>query len=380
MKNILVIHQSAELYGSDKMLLLLLKSMDKAKFYPVVVVPGEGPLKQELEKDNIKVVTAPVLKVYRKMFTPKNLYRFFKDIKKGVSLLDKLNVEYGFDLIYSNTLAVLLGMFYARKRKIKHVWHVHEIIVHPKIFAEAYPRLLNKTAHKVICNSLATRDNLLHRVSALQSKTVVVYNGLDESQRVGAVATKVDFGFTQEDIVITLVGRISRLKGHKWTVSAFSKYLKTSNAKLFFVGSPVPGQEYYETELRDIIKHEGLENKVTILPFTKNLKQIWDVTDIALMPSTEAESFGLVGLEAMLAKKPLVASNLGGLKEIVLNNETGYLVNPLDDKALADALIKLMDNPQLQNEFGESGYNRAKQQFSLQNYLKGINSVLEAES
>lgn len=380
MKNILVIHQSAELYGSDKMLLLLLKSMDKAKFYPVVVLPGEGPLKQELEKENIKVVTAPVLKVYRKMFTPKNLYHFFKDIKKGVNLLDKLNGEYRFDLIYSNTLAVLLGMFYARKRKIKHVWHVHEIIAHPKIFAEAYPRLLNKTAHKVICNSLATRDNLLHRVSALQSKTVVVYNGLDESQRVGNVATKADFGFTQEDIVITLVGRISRLKGHKWTVSTFAKYLKTSNAKLFFVGSPVPGQEYYETELRDIIKHEGLENKVTILPFTKNLKQIWDVTDIALMPSTEAESFGLVGLEAMLARKPLIASNLGGLKEIVLNNATGYLVDPLDDKALADALIKLMDNPQLRNEFGESGYNRAKQQFSLQNYLNGINSVLEAES
>lgn len=380
MKNILVIHQSAELYGSDKMLLLLLKSMDKAKFYPVVVLPGEGPLKQELEKENIKVVTAPVLKVYRKMFTPKNLYRFFKDIKKGINLLDKLNCEYRFDLIYSNTLAVLLGMFYARKRKIKHVWHVHEIIAHPKIFAEAYPRLLNKTAHKVICNSLATRDNLLQRVPALHSKTVLVYNGLDESQRVGAVATKADFGFTQEDIVITLVGRISRLKGHKWTVSAFAKYLKTSNAKLFFVGSPVPGQEYYETELRDIIKHEELENKVTILPFTKNLKQIWDVTDIALMPSTEAESFGLVGLEAMLAKKPLVASNLGGLKEIVLNNETGYLVDPLDDKALADALIKLMDNPQLRNEFGESGYKRAKQQFSLQNYLKGINSILEAES
>ena len=61
MKNILFIHQSAELYGSDKTLLLLLKYLDKSKYNPLVVLPNEGPLKQELEKENILVVIAPVL-------------------------------------------------------------------------------------------------------------------------------------------------------------------------------------------------------------------------------------------------------------------------------------------------------------------------------
>ena len=77
MKNILFIHQSAELYGSDKTLLLLLKYLDKAKFYPVVILPNDGPLKNELEKVNIEVHIAPVLKLYRKMFSPKNLITFF---------------------------------------------------------------------------------------------------------------------------------------------------------------------------------------------------------------------------------------------------------------------------------------------------------------
>ena len=119
MKNILFIHQSAELYGSDKTLLLLIKNLDKSKFYPIVILPNEGPLKKELESESIIVVIAPVLKLYRKMFTPKKLVGFLKDFKKGFSVLRKLNEEYKFEIIYSNTLAVLLGFFFAKKNNIK---------------------------------------------------------------------------------------------------------------------------------------------------------------------------------------------------------------------------------------------------------------------
>ena len=159
MKNILFIHQSAELYGSDKTLLLLLKYLDKTKFTPVVVLPFEGPLKHEIEKENIKVVIAPVLKLYRKMFTPKNLLKFFRDIKTAVSILDNINKQYNFDLVYSNTLAVLLGIIYARKRKVKHLWHVHEIIKYPKVFMKLFCKLLqNKANTKIVYNSISTEN------------------------------------------------------------------------------------------------------------------------------------------------------------------------------------------------------------------------------
>lgn len=377
MKNILVIHQAAEMYGSDRMLYLTVTGLDKTKFFPVVVLPQEGPLKTELEKQDIKVVVAPVLKVYRSMFTPKNLIRFSKDIKKGIAILDKLNKQYKFDIVYSNTLAVLLGMMYARKRKIKHVWHVHEIIVHPKIFAEAYPKLLAKRADVVICNSQATESNLVNRQPSLSKKTVVVHNGPAVSKSQREAATKEDFGFSQQDIIITLVGRISRLKGHKWLLNTFTNYLQQTKAKLLLVGSPVPGQEFYEDEVYEIVQTEGLENKVTVLPFTKSLKQIWDVTDIAVMPSTEAESFGLVALEAMLAKKPVVASNHGGVTEIVVNNETGYLVEPSNEGEFADALLKLINSADLRKELGEKGYERAIAEFSPEKYIANISCILE---
>jgi hypothetical protein len=206
MITILIIHQSAELYGSDKTLLLLLKHIDKTKFYPVVVLPNEGILKDELEKENIEVVIAPVLKLSRKMFTPKNIFKFIKDIKIGISILDKLNKKHHFDIVYSNTLAVSLGMIYAKKRKIKHLWHVHEIIIRPKIIAAIYPKLLMIFSDLVVCNSIATQKNLTQRIPKLESKSIVIYNGIEIPK--GSNPDKINLGFPVDNIVISLVGRI----------------------------------------------------------------------------------------------------------------------------------------------------------------------------
>jgi glycosyltransferase involved in cell wall biosynthesis len=376
MKNILFIHQSAELYGSDKTLLLLLKHLDKTKFNSVVVLPFDGPLKTELEKENIQVVIAPVLKLYRKIFSPKNILKFLIDIKEAFKVLDELNKEYKFDLIYSNTLAVLLGMIYSRKRKIKHVWHVHEIIVHPKIIASTFPKLLNKYADLIICNSNATMKNLTDRIKELESKSIVIHNGI-ESNTQKFILLKEEFGYSSQDLILTLVGRISRLKGHKWLLSTFINELsKNLEVKLLFVGSPVENQECYLEEIEEIILDNKLINRVKIIPFTKDLSKIWSITDIAIMPSTEAESFGLVALEAMLAKKPVIGSNHGGLTEIIVNNETGFLVEPNNETKLAEAISKLIESPELRKQFGESGYQRAINEFSVGTYVNKFEKLL----
>lgn len=376
MKNILFIHQSAELYGSDKTLLLLLKYLDKTKYSPVVVLPFDGPLKLEIEKENITVVIAPVLKLYRKMFTPKNLLKFFRDIRTSVSILDNLNKQYNFDLVYSNTLAVLLGMIYARKRKIKHIWHVHEIIVHPKVIASFFPKLLNKYSDVVICNSFATMKNLVDRKRELEKKTIVIYNGIESEKSKAIIFSREDFGYNDDDIIITLVGRISRLKGHKWLLNTYLKHFdQKANVKLLFVGSPVEGQEYYLTDIEQFIIENKLEKRVKIISFTKNLSQVWKITDIAIMPSSEAESFGLVAVEAMLAKKPVIGSNHGGLTEVIIDYETGFLVEPNNVAALSVALSKLIDNPVLRKSFGENGYQRAIKEFSVDQYVQSFETI-----
>lgn len=382
MKNILFIHQSAELYGSDRTLLLLLKHLDKSKFNPIVVIPFDGPLKAELEKESIKVVIAPVLKLYRKMFSPKNILNFFVDIKQAFSVLNKLDKEYEFDLIYSNTLAVLLGVFFAKINGIKHLWHVHEIIESPKIFTRLFRKLLAlKSNTSIVFNSHATHA-FWSRNQSILSKSLVICNGLEiytekiSNNEILQIRKQL-FNSDSLEIVIALVGRISKLKGQILLLEAFYQITKSnSNVRLVFIGSPPPNQELYLEELQQQIKELNLTSKVTVLPFTNEIFKIWQSIDIAIVPSTEPESFGLVALEAMLAKKAVVASNHGGLTEIILNNETGFLVEPNNKKQLAEAISKLIESPELRKQFGEKGYQRAINKFSAVNYIDQFEKLL----
>ena len=378
MKKIVIIHQSAELYGSDKMLLLFLTHLDNSKFFVVVILPSSGPLQTALEQLGLEVHLAPVLKIYRNIVKPNNLFQFSKQFKSSLRFLETLHKKHHFDVVYSNTLAVLLGMFFARKHKIKHLWHVHEIVEHPKIIAQLFPKLLNKYADVVVCNSLATQNNLVQRQPALKFKTRLVYNGLETQKSQASNATKTDFGFSNNDTVVTLVGRISRLKGHQWVLQTIVNELSdVKNLVFLFVGSPVSGQEIYLENVQTFIKNHQLEAKVKILPFSEHLADIWTITNIALMPSTEAESFGLVAAEAMLAQKPVIATNLGGLKEIIVPNETGFLVAPYHQKELKEAILNLHQNPKLQSEIGKNARTHIQNNFDIQQHVLQLEQLLD---
>ena len=377
MQNILFIHQSAELYGSDKTLLYLVANLDKNKFFPIVILPNEGPLKIELEKENVKVIIAPVLKLYRKMFTPSNLLKFSKDYFKGIKTINSITKEYKIDFIYSNTLAVLLGFFFCFFHKIKHIWHVHEIIESPKFFTKFFRYFLNNTTNSVlIYNSFATC-----KFWNCKGNNQVIWNGIaafPEIEEEEKAVIRKTILTTDNEIIFALVGRISRWKGQMLLLEAFNKLIKThQNIRLVYIGSTPPNQEHFLDTLKEKIKNYGLIQKVNIIPFQDNIHQFWQCIDIAVVSSTEPEPFGMVAIEAMMAKKPVVAANHGGLTEIIVNNETGFLVEPNNKDALKDALEKLITNPELRTSFGEKGFQRAIENFSIQKYVQKIEYIFE---
>ena len=383
MKNILFIHQSAELYGSDKTLLLLLKNLDKNKFKPVVLLPFDGPLKEALENENIEVVIAPVLKLYRKLFTPKNLVGFFKDIKAAFKIVNELHTKYQFTLIYSNTLAVLFGILFAWKNNIKHLWHVHEIIEKPSLFKKAFIGLLSlKCNTHIVYNSQATR--LFWEVNnTIKNKGIVIHNGIEinnlqcSSTEISEVRKKL-FQAQPNEVVLALVGRISRWKGQMILLEAFNDLVqKYRHIKLVFVGAPPPNQEKFQEDLEERITSFQLNDKVLIIPFQNEIHKIWQAIDIAVVPSTEPEPFGMVAMEAMLAHRPIVGSNHGGLTEIIVNNETGFLVTPKSVQDLVIALEKLIQNELLRKEMGEKGYLRVTTAFSVGQYVDSFEKFFE---
>ncbi|MFT5754398.1 MAG: glycosyltransferase involved in cell wall biosynthesis [Flavobacterium sp.] len=385
MKSILFIHQSAELYGSDKTILMFISNLDKTKYLPIVILPFEGPLKVEFEKNNIKVIISPVLKLYRKMFTPSNIIKFFREYREGIIALDKLHKEYNFKLVYSHTLAALIGISFAKKNKIKHLWHVQEIIARPKIFNLSFKKILGiKSNHKIIYDSKETMNFWIKGNQTLTNKSDFIWNGLDVNEKSITSNEAIEnlrkefFEVKNDSMVIGLIGRINSWKGQQLLLKSFSIIAdKHPEAKLVFIGSAPPNQEFFETDLINKIKFFNLEDKVKIIPFQNNIWQFWDSIDIAVVPSTEPEPFGMVAIEAMMAKKPVIAANHGGLTEIVIQNKTGILFEPNNEKALALALIDLLNSSEKRKSFGDEGYIRANTHFSLKNHVDKFEKTFE---
>jgi glycosyltransferase involved in cell wall biosynthesis len=385
MKSILFIHQSAELYGSDKTILMFISKLDKTKYKSIVILPFDGPLKREFEKNNITVVIAPVLKLYRKMFTPSNLIKLFKEYKEGLKIINQLHKEHNFQLVYSHTLAALIGIIFASKNKVKHLWHVQEIIAKPKLFNWVFKRILSiKSNHKIAYDSHETMRFWIEGNAVLTQKSEAVWNGIDVDQKVNYSQEQINavrtdfFKVTPNELVIALVGRINSWKGQPLLLDAF--YLLTQkfdNIKLVFIGSAPPNQENFEITLNEKIKEYHLEDKALIIPFQEEIGKFWDSIDIAVVPSTEPEPFGMVVIEAMLSEKPVVASNHGGPTEIVLPNETGFLFEPNNKESLAENIEKLIVDPNLRKTLGINGKKRAIDVFSVDNHVRHFEKIFE---
>ncbi len=385
MKTILFIHQSAELYGSDKTILMFISSLDKSKYKPIVVLPFEGPLTREFEKNNIKVVIAPVLKLYRKMLTPKKLLGAVSEYKDGIQVLEKLHAEHKFDLVYSHTLAALIGFAFAKKHNIKHLWHIQEILAKPAAVNRIFTRLLGlKYNHKAIYDSKATMNFWIENQPKLAAKSDFVWNGLDvEKKPIHSHAQTQEvrkrfFNVEEDTIVIGLVGRINSWKGQPLLLEAFRKIATDyPKSRLVFIGSAPPDQDFFVENLTKSISEFNLSQQVSIIPFQENIWQLWDSIDIAVVPSTEPEPFGMVAIEAMLAKKPVIAANHGGLTEIVINHKTGLLFSPGNADELANSIRILLDDAEKRKAFGAEGYDRAAQHFSLKSHVDKFETIFE---
>lgn len=382
MKNLLFIHQSSELYGSDKTLLELVSGMKKKGYHPIVVLPGPGPLKEKLDQQAIEVIITPVVKLTRKMFGPFNLLSLPFQMIRSFKTISKATTGRQIDIVYSNTLAVLIGIIYARRKKIKHIWHVHEIVEKPKVIKHIFARLLSLRANTMtIHNSLATKHFWEKNGGLNPNRSVAVWNGLTKPtpplspEEILKVRRDL-FDCGPQHLVIALVGRINRWKGQMLLLEALKENLhKYDHLRLVYVGSAPPQQEIYLENLNAAISASGLGDKVRIVPFHENIWPVWESVDLPVIPTIAPESFGLVALEAMLCHKPVIAAAHGGLTEIVVHNSTGLLFKPNDAGSLKMALEELISDPEKCRKMGQNGYERASSLFTPEKYVNEIEKI-----
>ena len=389
-RRVLFVHQSADLYGSDRVLLQCVSALEQAGGRAVVALPGPGPLADALAARRVEThLLGPdaLLRLDRRSLSPTGLARLVASLPAAWRQLDRCAAGGAIDLVVSNTLAVLGGAVWARQQGLPHVWHVHEMVERPRAAASAFALLLRVLADAVICNSQATRAFYVERQPRLAPRMHVIWNGVDATQsascgQASAASSPLydQFRPNGERLAIGLIGRINRMKGHALLLEAAERLdgAGCRDFSIVFIGSAPPGQESQLADLGARIAASPLRERVRIFGFMADTDAAYAALDVVCVPSCEAEAFGLVAVEAMAAQRAVVAARIGGLPEIVRDGQTGLLHAPRDAADLAKQLGTVLNDDAHRFALASAGRRRFESDFTVHAMTQRVLAVLAA--
>lgn len=370
---VVAVHPSAELYGSDRMFLESVAAVDGTV---LAVLPGPGPLEAALAERGVahEVLPFPVLRKVA-LRSPAAAARFLLSFVRAVPALARWLRRQDADLVYVSTVIAPVWLCAARLARCRVVCHVHES--EPGMSRPAARLLLLplRLADVVIANSMDTRRWIDGSTSRrTRARTHLLYNGVPDPQPAPAPRALRAAGERAE---LVLVGRLSERKGQDVAVRALAALVDSGHdAALTLVGDCFPGYEHVVRGLERLVAELGLGDRVTFAGFTDPRPHL-DRAHVALVPS-RVEPFGLVAVEALMLGLPVVASDVGGLPEIITDGVTGRLVPPDDPAALAGALADLLADPAAAAELGRAGREDVRVRFSAVTYAERFRRVLHA--
>lgn len=375
-RNVLFLQTSSELYGSGKIILQVLRIYRDQGLTPVVVMTGEGPLTDLLLEEGFIVRVQNLGILRRKYVNPSGLVNRFKKKLKAFKFLNKLHKEFQFELVYSNTLAVIVGAYWAKKNKIPHIWHIHEILFGPKPLVKLLRSMLDKnTPYPIVVSEAVKRhwDPLLK-----VAKPEVIHNGIPYEEYLESYPNaKQNLGLPVDKLVVTMIGRINPGKGQLFFLEIAKRVLETyPQCHFLLVGDPFPGYESIQEEMKTIIRKNGMEESVTDLGFRRDIPEVLAATDIFVLPSILPDSFPTVILEAMASRKPVIATRSGGAEEMVSEGETGFLIPIGDVEKGVEAISQLVKDPAKIKSFGEAGRHKVLNYYNLNTFKEKIEEHL----
>jgi glycosyltransferase involved in cell wall biosynthesis len=286
--------------------------------------------------------------------------------------LDQLHSEFKFELVYSNTLAVILGAYWAKKNRLPHIWHIHEILPGPALLVKLLSKMIDSSTPRPIAVSEAVVNHWKAKLRL--AKPEVIHNGIPYDEFLKTYpAAKSQLGLPVDKLIITMIGRINPGKGQLFFLEMASRISRTfPQCHFVLVGDPFPGYECIQEEIRFAIIEKGLSEKVIDLGFRTDVPKILAASDIFVLPSILPDSFPTVILEAMASGKPIVATRSGGASEMILEGETGFLIPIGDVEKGIEKFSKLIENEAMRLEMGKAGRSRVLKDYSLKAFEEKI--------
>jgi len=352
------------------MFLLSVEALDD----PVVILPQDGPLVPELKRVGgaVMIVPFPVLRKVEMRGLRAPLFAL--SLLRAVPSLVKVLKRSGASVLYVSTLICPVWIVAGRLAGCQVVAHVHENEPDMGRFKAAVLLAQLRLASRIVANSASTRDWIGGSSARMLGKTVVVYNGVPSP---AAPVTAAQLAGSADHHLV-VVGRIANRKGQDVAIKALDLLRRRGDSvDLTLVGDVFRGYEREGVLLASLVERLGLVDCVHFAGFSDEPAAFMAAADIVLVPS-RLEPFGNVAVEAQLAGKPVVASDVQGLPEIVEDGRTGLLVAPDDPAALAAAVMRLLDEPGLAGRLAESGAAAAHLRFSPQRYRRDLRAAVQA--
>lgn len=370
---VLHIHTLPIISGSGISALLTMKGLNRNKCEVEFACAPGGSLIDNVRKEGIKFRSI-------KNFVQKiNIYN---DLMALLELIWLLRGQ-KYDIVHThNSKAGFIGRLAARIAGAPIIVHtIHGFAFHE---FEKPPRqklfiILERFAARFTDKLITVSEPLKHWGLRLGigrlDKYITIYDGIEIDifkLNFDVEKKRREFGIKPNDFVIGVVSKLWEGKGHKCILhAAKSVVAKVPNVKFMIVG-----EGYLRKELEELTHKLGLGDYVIFTGFRTDIAEITAMFDVAILASF-FEGMGRVLLEAMASGKPVVATRVGGIVDVVRDGETGILVPPGDSKALAEAIITLLKDEDLARRMGEAGRRRIDSKFSARTMVEKTEKVYE---
>jgi len=374
--NILFVSHSSSTYGAENSLSDLLEHSLKSKWTPVVICPANGPLIARLRRYGIKAYVFPHYPWYS--HNRSLLKHCVKAIlhRVGAAYLGVLHKKHQFSLVYSNTLASFIGSAFASRRRIPHIWHLHEFLGQniPATFdmgESASMRYLKLVSDKVIFNSETTRAWYAGQIS--DSKGIVIPNGL-AARYFDAFDRRV-LRSGNRPFHLSVIGKVVPIKKVEVALNALARLQADANMKyvLNIVGD---GDARYVAFLRKEADSLGISASIEWHGYQEDPLPFYLMSDAVLINS-HLETFSRSACEAMATGCPVVVSDVGEPRRYIIEGETGCVYPVGDCASLAGQVQKLVRDRALVNCIVSRAHEYAKENWAVDTYALRIASVID---
>ncbi|MFL5820374.1 MAG: glycosyltransferase [Solirubrobacteraceae bacterium] len=375
---VLFLHASAGSYGADRQLEALVEGLDRQRFRPVVVLGAQGGLVDRLRESGVEVHVRPLAVLARRLSSGRGARSLAMKLARDRATVGDLARQRGTTIVHTNSSILVSGQAVAERAGALHVQHVREIY-------DGSAGALGVALWPLYRRLLLRADALpcVSRAAAAQfdgsGRALVLHDGLTwVPRRVRREEARDALGLDPDRFVVGMVGRVSDWKGQHLLAQALADpALADIQAIGIVAGEAAPLQRQHETDLIALRDGLGLAERFKLLGFREDLETVFGAVDVLAVPSSHPDAFPNTVLEAAASSVPVVAMDIGGLPEMIVDGQTGRLVPAADVRRLASVLRELADDPEQGHRLGEAAAAEVRSRFGLAPMISAVEELYD---